>query len=173
MRTRKLVTIVIVLAMAGITIADSWTMSTHYLALNQAKPSGKTDNIGVGLSYDWCVNPNQTFAVEFIGSWDNPAEVYGGGFNTKWHLTPCGNLDLYTGLYADYVHVRGLPSRAQGGNGGSDDGWIYGPLVGLKIPCSQNLEYFVQYQYGWIDGGDLPGSFDEANWFVLGLEFKF
>jgi hypothetical protein len=173
MKNRELFAIVFVLAMTGIATADSWTISGHYLSLNQAQPSGKTDNVGVAVSYDWWLSSNQTFAVEVIGSWDNPAELYGGGVNTKFHLAPWGKFDLYGGLYADYVHVRGLPSISQGGNGGSDDGWIYGPLFGFRVPCSQNLEYFVQYQYGWIDGGDLPGSFDEANWLVFGLEIKF
>ena len=173
METKKMFIIAIVLAMVGIVTADSWTISTHYLSLNQARPSGKTDNLGVGVSYDWWVTPHQTFAIEFIGSWDNPAEIYGGGFNTKCHWGPWGKFDVYGGLYADYVHVRGLPSRAQGGSGSSDDGWIYGPLVGFRVPCSQNTELFMQYQYGWIDGGDLPGSFDEANWLVFGIETKF
>ena len=170
---KKLITIVLVLAMTGIATADSWTVSTHYLRLNQAKPSGNTDNLGVAVSYDWWLNPHQTFAIEAIGSWDNPAELYGGGFNTKYHLGPWGKFDVYGGLYADYVHARSLPSRTQGGTGGSEDGWIYGPLAGFRVPYSQNTEFFMQYQYGWIDGGTLPRAFDEANWLVFGLEIKF
>lgn len=173
MEAKKMVIIAIVLVMTGIATADSWTISGHYLRLNQAQPSGHTDNVGVAVSYDWWLSSNQTFAVEAIGSWDNPAELYGGGVNTKFHLAPWGECDVYGGLYADYVHVRGLPSIAQGGNGGSDNGWIYGPIVGFRTPLATNTEFFVQYRYGWIDGGDLPGSFDEANWLEFGLEFKF
>ena len=173
MKARKMLSIVLVLAMAGIASADSWTISTHYLSLNQAKPSGKTDNVGVMVSYDWLLNPNQTFAVEFIGSWDNPAEIYGGGFNTKYHLGPWGENDLYGGLYANYVHVRNMPGKTSGGRSRSEDGWIYGPLVGLRFPAATNTEVFVEYRYGWIDGGTLPSAFDEASMIMCGLETKF
>lgn len=173
MKARKMITIVLVLAMAGIATADSWTISSHYLRLNQAKPSGNTDNVGVMVSYDWLLNPNQTFAVEFIGSWDNPAEIYGGGFNTKYHLGPWGKFDTYFGLYADYVHVKGLPGKTATGRSRSEDGWIYGPVVGMRFPAYENTELFVEYRYGWIDGATLPSAFDEANMIMLGLEIKF
>ncbi len=173
MEARKLIIIAIVLAVAGIATADSWTISTHYLRLNQSKPSGNTDNVGVMVSYDAWLNPNQTFAVEAIGSWDNPAEIYGGGFNTKWHMAPWGESDLYGGLYADYVHVTGMPGKTSSGNSRSEDGWIYGPMVGLRFPAFTNTELFVEYRYGWIDGATLPSAFDEANMIMFGLEIKF
>ena len=174
MGTKKsIIVISIVMAMAGVAAADSWNISTHYLRLNQANPSGNTDNVGVGVSYDWLLSPNQTFAVEFIGSWDNPAELYGGGINTKHHMGSGEKFDFYCGAYIDYVHARALPSRTQGGPGGSTDGFIYGPLLGFKIPCTENKNFFAQYQYGWIDGGNLSRAFDEANWFTFGIEFKF
>ena len=173
METKKTIIIAIVLAIAGIATAESWTISTHYLRFNQAKPSGNTDNIGVVVSYDWWLTPYQTFAIEAIGSWDNPAEVYGGGFNTKYHLGPWGKFDVYGGLYADYVHVRGMPGKTSSGRSRSEDGWIYGPSVGMRFPFSLSTEFFAEYRYGWIDGGTLPTAFDEANMFMFGIETKF
>ncbi|MHC4623477.1 MAG: hypothetical protein ACYS4W_06195 [Planctomycetota bacterium] len=170
---RVVVLVVFVAVMAGVAEADSWSVSTHYLRLNQAQPSGNTDNLGIAVSYDKEMYPNLTLGVEAVGSWDNPAELYGGGINMKYSMGGTGQLVPYGGAYIDYVHARGLPSRAQGGTGGSEEGFIYGPLVGVKMPLSQNSDVFCQYQYGWIDGGTLRRAFDEANWFVIGLTMKF
>ncbi len=173
MKAKKPLVFIVVMAMAVSAAADSWTISTHYLRLNEAGPGGNTDNLGVGVSYDWELNPYLTFAVEAFGSWDNPAELYGGGVNMKWHLAPWGQMDIYGGGYADYVYARGLPSVTQGGTGGSEDGLIYGPLVGVRIPLTERTAFFGQYQYGFIDFSTLRRAFDEANWFVFGLEMKF
>jgi hypothetical protein len=172
MKGKKLLVFSIVFVMCVLAEADSWTISTHYLRLNQANPSGNTDNIGVAVSYDWLLNPCLTFGVEALGSWDNPAELYGGGINMKYNLASEG-LTPYCGGYVDYIHATSLPSKAQGGSGDSEDGYIYGPLVGVKTPLGDNTQLFFQYQYGWIDGSSLRGAFDEANWFILGLEMKF
>lgn len=172
MKSRTILVLLIVGAMTSVAAADSWTISTHYLRLNQSVPSGNTDNLGVAVSYDWWLSPHQTFALEAVGSWDNPAELYGGGVNTKFHLSPWGQWDIYGGFYADYVHAKGLPKRPVTGITGSEDGWIYGPLVGIRAPMTPSTEFFVQYQYGWIDGNGLPKAFDEANWIIFGFEMK-
>jgi hypothetical protein len=173
MKAKSVVVVAIVAVIASVAGAQSWTISTHYLTLNQANPSGSTDNVGIAVSYDWRLNPCLTFGVEAVGSWDNPAELYGGGINMKYDLMEYAPLTAYGGAYIDYVHARSLPSRSQGGPGGSTDGFIYGPLVGVKMPLSQRSDVFFQYQYGWIDGGNLRKAFDEANWFVLGFAMRF
>lgn len=173
MRARKTFIIIFVVAMAGIATADSWTLSGNYVQINLARPSGNTDNVGVGLSYDWWLNPKQTFAVEFFGSWDNPAEIYGAGFNTKFHLGPWGAFDVYYGPYADFVCASSLPSKAQGAVGESKDGWMWGPQVGFRVPWTESVEVFGEYRYSNIDGGNLREIFDEANWFIFGVEMRF
>jgi hypothetical protein len=167
MKGKTLLIISCMLLMVGVAFGDSWTISSHYLRLNQATPSGSTDNFGVGVSYDWMLSPNMTFAVEGIGSWDNPAELYGGGVNMKMHMGTWGEFDIYGGGFADYVHARSLPT------GHSEDGFIYGPLAGIRTPLEENVALFCQYQYGWIDGGTLPRAFDEAQMIVVGLEMAF
>jgi hypothetical protein len=173
MKGKTILIVSLTLLMAGVSWGDSWTLSANYLRFNQANPSGSTDNFGAGVSYDWLVNPNTTFAVEGIASWDNPAEVYGGGVNMKYHMGTWGELDVYGGGYADWIYARSLPSSTQGGPGSSKDGLVYGPLVGVKIPLEQNTALFAQYQYGWIDGSNLRDAFDEAQWVVVGLEMAF
>ena len=164
---------ILMAGLATAAAAESWTISTHYLRLNQANPGGSTDNFGIGVSYDWQVSDEYSFAVEAIGSWDEPAELYGCGVNMKNHMVLSGDIMAYCGGYIDYIYARSLPSKAQGGPGGSEDGFIYGPLIGIKAPIGDNKHCFAQYQYGWVDGGSLRKAFDEANWIIVGIEMRF
>jgi len=173
MKLKNLFTITIVLAISAAASADSWTISNHYLRLDGTNPSGKTDNVGIMVSYDWLWTPNMTFAVEAIGSWDSDADLYGGGVNTKYHMDPWGACNLYAGLYADYLYVRSLPSSSSTHYDNSECGFIYGPLLGMKMPFSESAQLFFEYRYGWVDGNGLPKAIDEANWFILGFEFSF
>ncbi|MHC4133218.1 MAG: hypothetical protein ACYSSP_08530 [Planctomycetota bacterium] len=167
MKGKALLIFICLLLMAGVAFGDSWTISSNYIKLNTAGTGGHTETFGTAVSYDWLLNPNLTFAVEGIGSWDNDAELYGGGVNMKMHMGTWGEFDIYGGGYADYVHARSLPS------GHSEDGFIYGPLVGARTPLNENTSLFAQYQYGFIDGATLRTAFDEAQWVVVGLEMAF
>jgi hypothetical protein len=152
--------------MAGVVLGDSWTISGNYIKLNTVA-GGHTETFGTGVSYDWLLNPNLTFAVEGIGSWDNDAELYGGGVNMKMHMGAWGEFDVYGGGYADYLYAKSLPS------GHSEEGFIYGPLLGARTPLNESTSFFAQYQYGFIDGSSLRKAFDEAQWIVVGLEMAF
>ncbi|MHC4265774.1 MAG: hypothetical protein ACYSUK_07565 [Planctomycetota bacterium] len=167
MKGKTLLIFTCLLLMTGVAFGDSWTISSNYIKLNPAGTGGHTETFGTGVSYDWMLSPNLTFAVEGIGSWDNDAELYGGGVNLKHHLGTWGELDIYQGLYADYVHARSLPS------GHSEEGFIYGPLLGARMPLNESTSLFAQGQYGYIDGATLRRAFDEAVWVVVGLEMAF
>lgn len=159
---------VIVMFFAGVVYADSWTISTHYLRIDGAEPGGSSDNVGAMVSYDWLLSPNQTFAVEAFGSWDNPIDLYGGGLNTKFHMSPWGEFDIYAGLYGNYAYAASLPS------GFSDEhGFMYGPLAGVRMPVNDSTQLFFEYRYSFIDRSQFREIIDEANWFIFGLEFSF
>jgi len=168
MKGKVFLVVTSLLLMAGVALGDSWTMSTHYLRLNQASPSGNADNFGIGVSYDWMLDQNTTFPVEGIGSWDNDANIYGGGFNMKMHLGSMGETNMYAGAYADLLCASNLYTET-----GNKCGLMWGPLIGMKMPMQENVSLFCQYQYGWIDGGTLRDAFDEAQMVVVGLEMPF
>lgn len=168
----KYMIVALVVALSTFAFADSWSVGPHYLRLNQAVPGGHSDNYGLNISYDWNLSDMATFGVEGLGSWANDAEIYGLGINLKYNLYRSGSFAMYGGGYIDYLYATELQKELPG-IGQNEDGFMYGPLFGMKWDISETTSLFAQYRYGWFDGGTIRRAFDESNMIVCGLKVKF
>lgn len=168
----KYLIITLVVFLSTFALGGSWNIAPHYLKLNQAVPGGHSDSYGLSLSYDWDIYDMTTFGAEILGSWDNDAELYGFGVNLKHGLYQSGGFTFYLGGYVDYIYATELQKELQG-IGQNEDGFMYGPLLGMKWHISDQTSFFTQYRYGWFDGGTIRRAFDEANMLMLGFEVKF
>ena len=164
-------TILIVAGLCALSFGNSWSIGPHYLRLNNAEPGGSSDNFGINASYDWDLKETTTFGIEVLGSWASDAEIYGFGINLKYDLYNHEKCGVYAGPYIDYLYATGLQESAFG-VGKNEEGFMWGPLVGMDWDISEGKSLFAEYRYGFFDGGGIRRAFDEANMFMFGLKMK-
>jgi hypothetical protein len=98
-----------------------------------------------------------------MGRWSDTVDVYSAGVNGRYHFMTDSPLVPYLGAFGMFGYAE---------NNGSDNGWIYGPLAGLRFFVNETTNVFVEYQYQLYEG-DLGDNIDNEQLILAGISFKF
>lgn len=125
--------------------------------------SADTDILFIAARAGYFLTEN--IQVGGVGTWmsiDNDADtdIYGLGAFGKFHFMPDKQWVPYAG---------GQFMWASADMGGSDmDGYMYGPLVGVRYELTPTTDLFVEGQYN-LFGGDLDDTFEDMWMVMVGL----
>lgn len=114
-----------------------------------------TDNIQVGA-----------FA---LGSWesegDDDTDTYGLGIKARYHFMPSNQYVPYVGGQLGWLTEKTSGSP-------SEDGFMWGPVVGLRYELNAYNDLFVEYQYRMFTG-DLEDNVDHQHGIYVGIVHQF
>jgi len=94
---------------------------------------------------------------EYVSLDNSDVDIYGVGVAGKFHFMPDKQ-------WVPYAGAQFLWASADMG-GGSTDGYIYGPLAGVRYEITPTTDLFVEGQYN-LFGGDLDDALDDA-WVIM------
>jgi outer membrane protein W len=118
-----------------------------------------TDNVRVGAAAAWThlgINPP-------VGS-NIDVDIWALGGNVKYHFMPTNQWVPYIGAQVFYASADLEDVNA--------DGFLWGPVAGLRYELNANNDFFVEYQYQlWT--GDLGDVLNNGNAFFLGIAHQF
>jgi hypothetical protein len=124
---------------------------------------------GIGIWADG--NPT----IPFVDDWDET--FYAIGVKAKWHFMPASIWVPYVGMQIfwgkDHRDAPGDQFDAE------FDGWLWGPVAGLRFQLTPHADFFVEYQYhiweGEISDPHIPNSpnWDDGHLITFGLICKF
>ena len=121
---------------------------------------------------------------------DVEANVYGVGGRLRWHLSPMNRMVPYVGLQAlwaqadvdisgtvDLVSDEGaVVDTTSVSDGDKADGWLLGPIVGLRYELTATRQLIVEYQAHFWAGhiADVLDNYDFGNGYSIsaGLAFR-
>lgn len=109
-----------------------------------------TDNISVGGT--------ALFASIDVG--DGSSDIWGLGVAGRYHFMPTNQWVPYVGgqlLWVDFD---------------VDDGWLWGPVLGVRYELNRNVDAFAEYQYHRWQGG-ISDGLDDGHGIFLGLIHQF
>jgi len=125
--------------------------------------SDTTTTVAGGL--DYFITKEISLGLALSGSWADEVDIYGAGVNGKYHFNTDSNIVPYIGGQFNYDY-------ADFDDEGSSDGFMYGPLVGVKLFMTEYTHFFIEYQYQ-LFGGDLDDYMDDVHTIMFGVAFKF
>lgn len=113
--------------------------------------------------------------VPFVDDWDERFYALGG--KVKWHFMPHSIWVPYVGMQAFWGRDhRDAPGDQFDAN---FDGWLWGPLAGLRFQLTPHADFFVEYQYhrweGQISDESIANSpnWDDGHLIALGIICRF
>ncbi len=115
--------------------------------------------------------------IGLVGSWSDLSvdglglTMWGIGGNLKYHFGTQNTVVPYAGGQFLYEKLEAEASGSWSG-GGSVDGYLYGPLAGLKFFTSDRTFLFLEYQYQ-LYGGDIGDGIDDGHGVYVGISFLF
>jgi len=94
-----------------------------------------TDNIRVAGAGMWAS----------LEQGDTDTDLWALGASGKYHFMPANQLVPYAGGQI-------LWASADAGGDDSADGFLWGPLAGVRYELNENNDVFVEFQYHWFTG---------------------
>ncbi len=115
---------------------------------------------------------------------DIDAVVYGVGGRAKWHFAPKKSMVPYVGVQVFWatadIDVSGTAEIVIDGEGtgpsdidesDSDNGILWGPIVGVRLQLGERDEVFFEYQYH-LWSGSIGDILDDGHAISLGLAHR-
>ena len=122
------------------------------------------DSYSLDVLFGEYATDNVFLGVQGLGAWGDDVDLYGLGLNAQYQFAAHdANVIPYAGGQLNFVCVE---------NSFDEDGWMWGPLAGVKMPVNQSTDLFVEYQYQMFDG-DADNLIDDAHAIKAGLAWKF
>jgi len=134
--------------------------------------NGTTDGIGditqwfvMGRIGYFVTNEIQVSAGVMGAFLDNDfsAKLYGIGVQGKYHFMTDNNWVPYVGAQFNWVTLD---------NDDSIDGYMWGPVAGLRYELNEHNDFFVEYQYQMYEN-DIGDVIENANMVVVGIVHQF
>lgn len=108
---------------------------------------------------------------DFPGGGSQDVDVWGLGGRAKWHFMPTNQLVPYVGAQILWVSTDVDTSPADPADG-SNDGSLWGPIVGARYELNENNDLYVEYQYQRWEG-DVRQTLDDGHLIVVGIIHQF
>ena len=140
-----------------------WTFSGMWEKVNYAGEADSDDTAEANLGVEYFLSKAFSMSLEGIGAWSDDVDLYGVGTRARYHFNTDSDMVPYIGAHISYDYAD-----ADVDDG---DGFIYGPLLGIKFFLNERTNLFVEYQYR-LYGGDLEDVYDESSAVLFGLSFK-
>ncbi len=106
-------------------------------------------------------------AASVMGAWLDSAvgdaKLYGVGCAGKYHFMVNNQTVPYVGAQIFWAQLD---------NATTTDGWMWGPLVGLKYELNPNNDLFVEYQYQDYQD-DIGDAIESAHMVLVGIAHQF
>ena len=141
---------------------DEISIFGNYIGV-ESETGGKEDTYGGGLGVSHFYSDTTSAGLQGIGSWSSDVDLYLAGGNLKYHFMPSSCTVPYVGVQANYGYTS---------NSDSSDGFMWGPVAGIKFFMDERTSLFAEYQYQIYDGG-LKDSIDDSDAVLVGLSWKF
>jgi predicted porin len=109
---------------------------------------------------------------DFPGGGSQDVDVWGIGGRAKYHFMPTNQLVPYVGVQIMWVNADVDISPGTSTSEGSNDGTLWGPLVGARYELNENNDVYLEYQYQ-LWSGDVGDVFDDGHLIVLGIIHQF
>ena len=125
--------------------------------------SESATTVAGGLEY--FVSKEISISFTLSGTWAEDVDMYGIGLGARYHFNTDSNVVPYVGgqFKYDYADWDGW---------GSEDGFSYGPVAGVKLFMTEYTHFFIEYQYE-LYGGDIDDWMDDTHRIMFGVAFKF
>lgn len=125
---------------------------------------GSEDLVTLALGSGYFHSDEVEVGAQAIASESEDLDLYSLGGNVKYHFTPQLTTIPYVGGQLNYslCELRGR----------DEDGFMYGPVMGVRYFVSESTSIFFEYQYQIYDGS-IDDIVDDAHSLFIGILFKF
>ncbi len=163
---------VVGLAFAGVANASVQQGDTEldflggFLTANGDTGVGDTTSFFLSAALGYFFTDNIQGQLAAMGMWtefdapsggtDVDVDVYGLGVRGKYHFMPTNQWVPYVGLQLFWANVD---VDIAGGLDGDVDGFMWGPVLGLRYELNANNDFYIEYQYHMWEL-DAPSDFD-------------